>query len=359
MGDNNTRGPSALLKWSLAMGMLLLGVVHSFLVEAATANGNSYNTATLVLTAELCKLAFSLTFWVLVDGRSIGDKFNIKIALAYGAPALCYAFSNSFALLSVKYLGAARASLLANGKFVLTAVIHRLLLKVPKSFLQWCSLLLLTAAMVVCQMKGMVEGNGNGDKDATSRPLSVPSSKGGDSNSSFFFRLNDVQKGVMYILFAGLFSAFSGVVSELLVKNVNKRAPLSFQNLLLYTWGVFFNLWGVHMGESSGSSSSFLERAYSGFNVYVWSALGTLVVQGLTISAIMKYLDNIVKCFAFAGTVFLSVILQSTVDSYLLDRYFLSGLAMYAVGLYGYFLPPGKEKSVEPRGESQIVRHFV
>jgi len=64
---------------------------------------------------------------------------------------------------------------------------------------------------------------------------------------------------------------------------------------------------------------------------------------GLSVAFIMKYADNIVKCFSTAAAVFISAVLSSYLFNFPLDIPFVVGLLLYSSSFFLYF---GKHNAV-------------
>ena len=172
--------------------------------------------------------------------------------------------------------------------------------------------------------------------------------------------------GVSVALFACLNSAFGGVYSELLLKKDGSLHSIHLQNLLLYAWGVLFNFIGLLVKDHELVFSSGI---FSGYSAAVWtlvlnngksaaaiaqrrlhsSSTGSILgvahrrilthvdsptalafsssppphillasswpppraaLNGLAISAILKFADNIVRVFAHTAAMLLTMVLE-------------------------------------------------
>ena len=95
---------------------------------------------------------------------------------------------------------------------------------------------------------------------------------------------------------SSMLSALGGIYSEKLLKG-RPSASIHWQNIQLYTWGILFNAVGVFMKDSRRLSA---RGALTGYEFWAWSVVLCNALNGLAISAVLKYADNIASVYAHA-----------------------------------------------------------
>lgn len=95
---------------------------------------------------------------------------------------------------------------------------------------------------------------------------------------------------------SSMLSALGGIYSEKLLKG-RPSASIHWQNIQLYTWGILFNAVGVFMKDSRRLSA---RGVLTGYEFWAWSVVLCNALNGLAISAVLKYADNIARVYAHA-----------------------------------------------------------
>lgn len=136
---------------------------------------------------------------------------------------------------------------------------------------------------------------------------------------------------VFYVFISGL----AGVYTEFILKQNHSDSILK-QNLVLYTYGSIFNLIGCLIEERTlmTNQSFMLEN----FNKFTWMIIVTQVYNGLCMSLIMKYSNNITKLFVISCSLLVTTILAVWVFSLQLNVYFflVTSIILFALYLYLY-----------------------
>merc|ERR1739848_536738 len=112
---------------------------------------------------------------------------------------------------------------------------------------------------------------------------------------------SEVQKqssliGLLVSILSCVLSAFGGIYSEKLLKGDVKES-IHLQNMQLYAWGILFNVVGMFIQDGESVLNSGL---FSGYNGWAYAVVVNNVFNGLAISAILKYADNIARVYAHA-----------------------------------------------------------
>lgn len=88
----------------------------------------------------------------------------------------------------------------------------------------------------------------------------------------------------------------TGIYSEKLLKG-RPSASIHWQNIQLYTWGILFNAVGVFLKDRRRLAS---RGMLTGYEFWAWSVVLCNALNGLAISAVLKYADNIARVYAHA-----------------------------------------------------------
>lgn len=282
--------PQSSASWWLTQAIIVtifvvFGAVHALAARISVdANGEiPYNTGAVVALAEFTKLFVSV-IWVLAVNRH--DllwpwPYSWKLESLYlGTIAALFAAQNQMNFSVIANLGAALYAILGNLKIVWTCVFMRILMDKRFSKWQWTAVALLTASSIV---------------------IEIPSS-GGDS------RGRAPLIGLILILISTLCSGIASVQNEMVLKRKQQandgdeaEMPFMLKNAVLYVWGVIMNVttWGFSHGN---------ESFFKGFNAAAVFAMLALVGVGLSCACVLKYLDNMVRCFAGVFTVFATLL---------------------------------------------------
>ena len=72
---------------------------------------------------------------------------------------------------------------------------------------------------------------------------------------------------------------------------------VSLQNIQMYIWGVFFNALGAWIKDGE---NIMIRGLLSGYTPSAWAVVVCNALNGLAISAVLKYADNIARVYAHA-----------------------------------------------------------
>merc|ERR1712194_93496 len=188
-----------------------------------------------------------------------------------------YFIQNNLSFWILARLDVTTFQLVGQLKILFTALLFRLILDKEIGFYQYMAIWQLTCGVAVSQ---------------------IPR-----ADSTHVDRENSVQGVLATVVFCFL-SALAGVYNEKLVKG--NKASIHFQNSLLYSWGVVFNLVGVLMNDTTAltSGDSFLH----GWNFWTCMLVANSAISGLLISAILKFADNIARVYAASCAVLLTMV---------------------------------------------------
>ena len=102
--------------------------------------------------------------------------------------------------------------------------------------------------------------------------------------------------GLILSLVSCALSAFGGIYSEKLLKN-RPSASIHWQNMQLYAWGVAFNALGFAIKDGGSLANGWSTGYESG---WPWAVVLCNACNGLAISAVLKFADNIARVYAHA-----------------------------------------------------------
>jgi hypothetical protein len=101
-------------------------------------------------------------------------------------------------------------------------------------------------------------------------------------------------------------SALGGIYSEKLLKR-QMGDSIHWQNVQLYAWGILLN----GAGTLGYNRRALLEDGFfHGYNKWTWLCILNNALNGLCISALLKFSDNIVRVFAHASAILLTMMLD-------------------------------------------------
>ncbi|GAB5357113.1 hypothetical protein AAMO2058_000346600 [Amorphochlora amoebiformis] len=291
-------------------------IVTQTMLTAATKtdDGLPYKTTSAILLQEIIKLSFASAFWFNFDYTKINNglpNLTVKNFLMYSVPGLTYAFQNSIVYSAIAILGPPTFQVFSNFKIVTTAILHRMILKRSLTIIQWLAVVLLFTAMVISK-------------------LTVFSNSG---QSGAWAGREELIFGAGLLVVNSTLSAFSGVFNEWLIKKIDPDAPLQFKNMQLYFFGVVLNFLGNMFQGGQGTSD---DGFFTGFTPLVWIIIINNAALGISVAFIMKYANNVVKCFTGAIAVYIASCLSSIFFNETIDVAFMCGVVVLTVALYLY-----------------------
>ena len=203
----------------------------------------------------------------------------------------------------------------------------RMILKRYLTWLQWKAIILLVLGATIVQLN---------EKDCEADMFKESKIYNSNSHSD-----RGVMTSYAFILLNAFFSGAGGVFSERLLKGEDLLATecIHWQNLQMYFWGI---LWGLFPLVLSESSTVNISESFADFNLPACLAILTLAASGLSVSYILKYLDNIAKCFvATLGMIFVAIY-EKTLDPYAMTPTLnlILGIILTGIALEQYHIQP-------------------
>ncbi|CAH8875495.1 unnamed protein product [Trichobilharzia szidati] len=308
--------------WVKCASLVILTCQSSCLILLMRASRTQKDTelyliSTVVVCSEFLKLLLSACLVIFQEGNLLRglSLMYTQIFIQYKdtvqilIPSTLYVIQNNLLYFAISRLNAVLYQILYQSKIFTTAVFMIILLNQRLRSLQWFSLLLLSAGIVLTQL-----------------PSTNDSSKSNGISSPSLY-------GFGAILLASVTSGFAGVYLEKMFKGT--PTSIWMRNLQLALCGVPISLLGVYMNDAAKVKSL---GFFHGYTPIVWIVIILQAFGGLAIAFVMKYADNILKSFSMGLSVILSTLISYFVFDDLTPNIYLflgSTLVISATVLYG------------------------
>ena len=264
-----------------------------------------YDPVVLACAMEVVKLVASFIF--LTTSRACGRVEPVAVSAkrfaSFALPGLCYFISNNCMLLIIEELGPSTYQITNNLKILSTGLLMWTLLGRRLTSLQWRALLLLLLGSVTAEIT--------------------------DSN-----QLRGSVFGYVLVVINTFIAAAGSVLSEKLLKGGNKDGAtdsIHWQNMQLYFWGMICGVIPiVWKGEALKNG------LFAGFNFYGWVSLFVMSFGGLSVSFILKYLDNIYKCFVSAMSMLVVAIIHVSIEHETMPLRIIISIALVSLAMELY-----------------------
>lgn len=327
--------------WMLsAMSMLLLvvqGTMMSVVLRySRIQEGSMYLPSVSVCLAEAIKLSICIAYLLIMGDTKIGKQLPthqkqigdedaklltyrdwkglIQDSVPMALPASMFVFQQVLLIWSATYLDAVTYQIFNQAfKLVPTAIFARVLLGQKLKPMQWMSLPVLAFGVI------LITTNNNSSSSSSS-------SSGVDGNSVLWYA------AMVACSLAGLSSAFAGVYFEKYVKG-KLAGSLIRRNLQLGIYGVPFSCIYAFMKDGQSIREN---GPLSGFGQSAWGVVWLQVFGGFIIALVVKYCDNILKNFALAGSVILTVLVSIPLFNQWPSSFFLFGVTAVLLSVFMY-----------------------
>ncbi|DAZ99270.1 TPA: hypothetical protein N0F65_005438 [Lagenidium giganteum] len=289
-----------------------LGIVSKL---SRHATGPKYNPGTVILLVELLK--FVLCYLVLLKTKQgdvvasmrtlrfevFADMQGLKKMIILAA---LYAFQNIMALFAYDYVDVATYQIVYQLKIITTAMFMIVLLNRRFSIVQWGAMLTLMVGVAICSY---------------SRLPANTSTEKRETDGKWFI-------GVSIVLGLAVNSGLAAAYFERVMKSHKSNAtmqtldPLWVRNLQLSAISMAVTLFDLFRNSGDIWANGF----FHGFHPMVFGVIFLQAVGGLTIAAVVRYSDNVVKNF---GTSF-SLVFSCIISNYMFDQ---TATAMFYLGV--------------------------
>lgn len=252
----------------------LMSVQPLVVVTSKNAQGSfDYSVPSSTLFSEVLKFAIS-SLLLLLGGTpesSTLDRRALREFLAYSLPSLIYFINNNLAFFVLQAVDPTTFQLLSQMKILFTALLFRVFLKKHLTAVQYLALVTLACGTACSQLPAPHKKKG--------APLMAAPMLG--------FCLSTI---------SSFLSALGGIYNEKLLKKRPSHS-IHWQNLQMYVWGVLFNAVAYWLKDGrAGRRGGLLE----GYSSAAWAVVVCNAFNGLAVSAVLKYADNIARAFAHA-----------------------------------------------------------
>jgi len=315
------------MKW-VSLLMLVaqtVGVVFAMRLSR-TRGGPRYLTTTAVFFSEVIKMFASFLFLCNERGSFSSARQEAKTYLMKNpaetlkvcVPGLLYTLQNNLLFIALSNLSGAVYQVTYQLKILTTAILSVLILGKTLGGVKWAALMMLTAGVTLIQMP---KGAASGEEATTTPPQE-------NHNAAI---------GLTAVLCACVTSGLAGVYLEKILKQ--SEASIWIRNIQLGMFGASVGLVGCLSKDWAAIQEGGFMQGYNGL---VWGVILLQAVGGLVVAAVLKYADNILKCFGNALSICISCLLSAVLlQEFVPDLFFFFGtlLVLQATALYSLGMP--------------------
>lgn len=318
------------MKWVSLLMLVVqtVGVVFAMRLSRTTATtGARYLNTTAVFFSEVMKMLCSFLFLS-------HEKGSMGAAGVYAAeqmakspaelakvtvPGLLYTVQNNLLFISLSNLSGAVYQVTYQLKILTTAVLSVVILGKSLGATKWSALFMLTIGVALIQMpRGPPEEAAEVQADLTTTTAPHPE--------------GNALVGLVAVLSACVTSGLAGVYLEKILKQTD--ASIWLRNIQLAICGSALGLLGaVWQDGVKIREGGFLQ----GYNKLVWGVILLQAVGGLVVAAVLKYADNLLKCFGNALSICISCLLSAVLlREFVPDKLFVLGTLLVLMATYVY-----------------------
>eukprot|EP00929_Paragymnodinium_shiwhaense_P054581 TRINITY_DN27362_c0_g1_i1.p1 TRINITY_DN27362_c0_g1~~TRINITY_DN27362_c0_g1_i1.p1 ORF type:complete len:352 (+),score=30.78 TRINITY_DN27362_c0_g1_i1:99-1154(+) len=310
------------LKW-VSLVLMVVHMVGMVLILRVSrtqhVEGPRYLSSTAILFSEIGKFIFSTVLHWFTTRRA--GTFSSDIAkhfvtervelLKTAVPSLLYTAQNNLLFIGLSHLTAGTYQVTYQLKILVTAGLSVVILGTKLSHEKWGSLVVLTAGVALVNRRALDGSKPDGHGDSII--------------------------GIGAVLAACFTSGLAGVYLEKILKQTT--ASLFIRNMQLASFASGFALCiALKTDGEAIRQHGFLQ----GYSPLVWGVIVCQAIGGLLVAAVMRYADNILKCFGCAiGIIFTCIISVLQLNEFAVDGSFLAGtsLVLSATAVYSLGLP--------------------
>ncbi|KAH7461450.1 hypothetical protein KRP22_014785 [Phytophthora ramorum] len=267
--------------------------------------GPKYRPSSVVLLVELLKFLLCYLMLLKTKRGNVGaslrtlqiEVFADKKGLTKMAVlAFLYALQNMFALVAYDYVDVATYQIVYQLKIITTAMFMIVLLHRRFSAVQWCAMLALMAGVAICSYSRLPSGPQHADEAMDSKRFI----------------------GICVMIGLAINSGLAAAYFERVMKS---HKSIATQQTLDPLWTRNLQLSAISVGVTCvdlvrNFGEVWTNGFFNGFHPAVFAVIFLQAVGGLTIAAVVRYSDNIVKNF---GTSF-SLVLSCMISNYMFDQ---------------------------------------
>eukprot|EP00931_Biecheleriopsis_adriatica_P077914 TRINITY_DN51391_c0_g1_i1.p1 TRINITY_DN51391_c0_g1~~TRINITY_DN51391_c0_g1_i1.p1 ORF type:complete len:352 (+),score=54.56 TRINITY_DN51391_c0_g1_i1:42-1097(+) len=312
------------MKW-VSLVMLVaqtVSVVFAMRLSRTLAvDGPRYLNTTAVFFSEVMKLLCSFLFLAREQGGAAAAARIVVMTFTRSStelakvsvPSLLYTVQNNLLFVSLSNLSGAVYQVTYQLKILTTAVLSVVILSKALGCTKWLSLLLLTAGVALIQLP-------RGDTSTSTAPS--------EGNAAV---------GLTAVLSACVTSGLAGVYLEKILKQ--RDSSIWMRNIQLAFFGGILAFLGCFLQDGEKIMQDGFMQGYS---TLVWAVILLQAVGGLVVAAVLKYADNILKCFGNACSIVISCLMSAIfLQEFEADLLFVLGtiLVLISTTLYSIGVP--------------------
>ena len=327
----------------LAGGMLLATALHFLLLmdskQGRREKGYPFSACVVIVATEATKLVFSGSAflhsvwstapvgqdWQLSLKKDLQEHTSWRSFLEFGLPAAIYALENNINYWALKNLKTPMAFVVfGHVETPLVAFLSILVLRRRYTGYQWMAIFLLVDGVMQTEM-AICEAEGNG---RCSRLADFPIAS------------------LAAVMLSRAVAAVAGISTEFLFKR-RLDTSIYLQNIQLYSFGVLTNLVILGMREPQRYGEG---TFFEGFTPVVGGVIVCAALQGMFVSAVIKHMSSLEKCFASGAAIFLNASISAWNGHFDLNVAFFLGSAVVVVSITLYAME-GMEAEAKGAGD--------
>ncbi len=138
-----------------------------------------------------------------------------------------------------------------------------------------------------------------------------------------------------------ILSSTASVYAELVLKNTNKYS-IHFQNILFYSWGAFFSFCVLIRNEPG----AIIRGGF--FDGYSYTVISLIICQGMNgimISYILRFSDNIVRIYSHVIATALTILIEM-IHTRIINYYLFLSVVIVACSLSVYHTRINTEETI-------------
>ena len=308
---NSLSSPLSYVAKVVSCAALLIFTVSATLltdISRAVDGTYPYNTFAIPCAVEAMKLFASamMLFTAYISGHYVRLSFSCSGCLSFSLPAFCYFVSNNCMFYIIRELGPTTYQITSNLKVFSTALLMRVCLARKLSWTKWKALVLLVLGSVIAELTD------DGNKHLRGSVLAY-----------------------FVVILSCFISSLGGVLSEKLLKGttgLHSSDCIHWQNVQLYFFGAVFGLFSLMFSGDVDSS----DGIFHDFNFAAYAAVTALAASGVSVSFILKYIDNIAKCFVMATSTLCVAWIHTSLQNENISLRLLSSIVLTFLALDQY-----------------------
>ena len=240
--------------------------------------------------------------------------------LEFAVPAAIYALENNINYWALKNLKTPMAFVVfGHVETPLVALLSVVVLRRQYSGYQWMAIFLLVDGVMQTEM-AICEAEGNG---RCSRLADFPVAS------------------LAAVMISRAVAAVAGISTEFLFKR-RLDTSIYLQNVQLYSFGVLTNLVILGMREPHRYNEG---TFFEGFTPVVGGVILCAALQGMFVSAVIKHMSSLEKCFASGAAIFLNAVISAWNGHFDLNVAFFLGSLVVIVSITLYAMEDKKTKA--------------